>query len=354
MRILHLIHSTHVGGVEAAAAHLREQLTGRGRVQYRIAAFAAADPGRAALRADIVAAGLNSPLSVLQILRLLRRETPDMLVTSLWRSVAVGALARLLGGRTPWAIWVHNSHFTHPLDALVHRWALPRADLVLCDSIAARERLVVPVLSRTRTPTRASVALVRPDAAPLPTRTAEAPAPLAPLRLVTWGRIAAQKRLDQALEILAQLRAQSSTGAHLTVVGPDGGALAPLLAEIARLDLAEAVTLAGPARRPELARAAADADVFIQTSAYEGYAMAAHEALAAGMICLITPVGDLGADTCDGRDALHHDGDAARSAARLLALARDPEAWAEMSRRARAVRTTSMSEDFVAACEVLA
>lgn len=351
MRILHLIHSTHVGGVEAAAAHLREQLTDRGRVQYRIAAFAAADPGDAALRADLVAAGLNSPLSVLQILRLLRRETPDMLVTSLWRSVAVGALARLLGGRTPWAIWVHNSHFTHPLDALVHRWALPRADLVLCDSIAARERLVVPVLSRPRT--RASVALVRPDAAPLPTRTAEAPDPHAPLRLVTWGRIAAQKRLDQALAILAQLRAQSPAGAHLTVVGPDGGALAPLLAEIARLDLADAVTLAGPAHRPRLARAAADADVFIQTSAYEGYAMAAHEALAAGMICLITPVGDLGADTCDGRDALHHDGDAARSAARLLELARDRQAWAEMSRRARAVRTTSMSEDFVAACEVL-
>ncbi|GAB3179031.1 hypothetical protein GCM10027060_06090 [Nesterenkonia halophila] len=352
MRILHLIHSTHVGGVEAAAAHLREQLTGRGRVQYRIAAFAAADPGRAALRADMVAAGLNSPLSVLQILRLLRRETPDMLVTSLWRSVAVGALARLLGGRTPWAIWVHNSHFTHPLDALVHRWAMPRADLVLCDSIAARERLVVPVLSRSRT--RTNVALVRPDAAPLPVRAAEAPAPHTPLRLVTWGRIAAQKRLDQALAILAQLRAQSPAGAHLTVVGPDGGALATLLAEIARLDLADAVTLAGPAHRPGLARAAADADVFIQTSAYEGYAMAAHEALAAGMICLITPVGDLGADTCDGRDALHHDGDAARSAARLLALARDRQAWAEMSRRARAVRTTSMSEDFVAACEVLA
>lgn len=352
MRILHLIHSTHVGGVEAAAAHLREQLADGGRIQYRIAAFAAADPGDAALRADMVAAGLNSPLSVLQILRLLRRETPDLLVTSLWRSVAVGALARLLGTRTPWAIWVHNSHFTHLLDAVVHRWALPRADLVLCDSIAARERLVAPILSRSRT--RAGVALIRPDAAPLPVHGPQSPAAHAPLRLVTWGRIAAQKRLDQALEILVQLRAQSPAGAHLTVVGPDGGALAPLLAEIARLDLAEAVTLAGPARRPELARAAAEADVFIQTSAYEGYAMAAHEALAAGMICLLTPVGDLGADTCDGRDALHHDGDAARSAARLLALARDPQAWAEMSRQARAVRTTSMAEDFVAACEVLA
>ncbi|MFC7456038.1 glycosyltransferase family 4 protein [Brachybacterium sp. GCM10030267] len=352
MRILHLIHSTHVGGVESAAAHLREELADHERIQYRIAVLAAADPDQAVLTADVVGSGLNSPLSVLALLRQLRRWDPDVLVTSLWRSVAVGALARALGRRRPWAIWVHNSRFTQPVDRLVHHWALPRADLVLCDSIAARDLLAEPILRRAGA--RHPAVLVRPDAAPLPAHTAAAPALRAQLRLVTWGRIAPQKRLDVALGVLAQLREQSPAGAHLTIIGPDSGGLADLRAEITRRRLADAVTLTGPADRAAIARAAAEADVFIQTSEFEGYAMAAHEALAAGMVSLLTPVGDLASDTRDGDHALHHHGDAARSAARLLELAEDPAAWAEMSHRARHVRTTAMADEFAAACEVLA
>lgn len=346
MRVLHLIHSTHMGGVEAAAAHLRTELA-----DYRVAAFAAAPPGLAALRADVLARGLNTPGSVLALLRQLRQDTPDVLVTSLWRSIAVGGLARALGHRGPWAIWVHNSRFTNPVDHLVHRWALPRADLILCDSLAARDQLVSPLLDRAgaRTP----MMLVRPDASPLPDHPALPPHSDAPLRLVCWGRLAPQKRLDRALALLLALREKRPAGATLTLVGPDGGALTMLREEIIRLGLEDAVTLTGPGDRERIARAASAAHVFLQTSAYEGYAMAAHEALAAGMVCVLTPVGDLAVDTHDGYDAIHHYGDPTATAERLLALAADPRAWAELSRRARGVRTTSMAEEFTAACRSL-
>lgn len=362
MKVLHLIHGTAVGGVETAAAHLQATLRGSARpvaieapeeqkaeeIDYRVAALEASPPEDAALEADVVGSGVNSPRSAVRILALIRRHRPDVLVTSLWRSMALGYLARLVGWRGTWAIWVHNSRFTNPVDRLVHRWTLPRADLILCDSIAAREELVDPMLCDlgAETPT----VLVRPDASALLSGPRERPVAEEPLHLVSWGRIAPQKRLDRALDLLAELDARRPAGARLTLVGPDGGSLGALREEITARGLTDRVRIFGTMDREGLAEVVATSDVFVLTSAFEGYGMSAHEALAAGFVSVLSPVGDLAADTHDGRDTLHFCGDAARAVDRLLALEADPAAWSALACRAREVRTTSMTGDFVRAC----
>lgn len=364
MKVLHLIHTTAVGGVETAAAHLREVLGDRARadaaepdggigseeVSYRVAALAAAPAAEAALEADVIGTGVNSPRSALRMLTMIRRHQPDVLVTSLWRSMALGYLARALGWRGTWAVWVHNSRFTNPLDRLVHRWTLPRADLILCDSIAAREELVNPMLSDLDADTPTT--LVRPDAPALPQGPHEVPSAEAPLRLVSWGRIAPQKRLERALDLVAELDARRPGGARLTLVGPDGGALASLREQIDARGLGEQVEILGPKDRSGLAEIVAASDVFVLTSGFEGFGMSAHEALAAGFVSILSPVGDLASDTVDGRDTLHYCGDAARTARRLLELEADPVAWRTMSDHARAVRSTSMTCEFVRACQL--
>lgn len=353
MKVLHLIHTTHVGGVEAAAAHLRvlcgAAADGRrgspsGPIEYRIAAFAAAPVDRAALEADVAGGGLWSPAAWLRLLRLARADRDDLLITSLWRSAAVAATARLLGRRGRWAIWVHNTRYTHPVDRAVHHWCIPRADLVLCDSAAARDQLVSPVLEQSRA--LVPVQVVRPNAAPLPLDPAGPPGEAEPLHLVFWGRLAPQKRLERVLDLLLELQARRPGGARLSLVGPDGGDRERLRGLIDQRGLGGSVDLTGAADRTRLARIASAAHVFVQLSEFEGYAMSAHEALAAGMVSVLTPVGDLAADTTDGHDALHHHGDAARTAERLLALAADPAAWEGMARRARAVRSGSMLAEF--------
>ncbi|MDO5662730.1 MAG: glycosyltransferase, partial [Brachybacterium sp.] len=179
MRILHLMHSTAVGGVESAVARLRTDLAAREHaadhsarasgdpstpVEYRVGVLADAEDGRRALEADAIGGGMNSPLAALRLLRTMRRHRPDVLVTSLWRAVALGLLGRRR--TTAWIVWVHNTRYTHALDALVHRLALPRADVVLCDSHAAAEEIVLPTLAGHAT--APPVLLVRPEAAPLP------------------------------------------------------------------------------------------------------------------------------------------------------------------------------------------
>lgn len=354
MRVLHLIHTTHVGGVEMAAAHLRQQLDGAtGQpLAYRVAAFEAAPEQGAALTADIVAGSLNSPLSWMRLLGTLRRAPHDILITSLWRSMALAGIGRALGRRTPWAVWVHNSRFTNPIDRLVHRWTLPRADVILADSVAARDELVQPLLRRAKATT--PIMLVRPDAPQLPLLMRTPPSPQDPLRLVSWGRIAPQKRLPAVIDVLAELNERWPGGASLDLLGPDGGALTAVRERIEDHGLVEQVTIHGPANREQIASIAHRAHVFVQLSQFEGYAMSAHEALAAGMICLLTPVGDLAADTRDGYEALHHHGDARDSAERLVRLAGDAGRWVRMSQRAREARSTSMLEEFTRACRALA
>lgn len=361
MKILHLIHQTSFGGVEAAAEELRLAI-GSGRpaatgdhpaidgaddVSYRVAALSRAE--HEVVHADVAGAGVNSPRAALLLLREIRRERPDVLVTSLWRTLALGLLARALSPGTVWIVWVHLSRYTNWLDRAMHRLAMPRADAIVCDSEAAYEQLIRPELARlgTTVPFR----IVRPEAAPLSLRPKNH-APLAdePVRLVFWGRVARQKRLDLALDLVAELCRIRPGGAELTIIGPDSGQLAQLDAQAQRLGIAPRITCLPPADHQQIAQVASEADAFVQLSDAEGFARSAHEALGSGLICVLTPVGDLAHDTCDGVDALHHDGDIPSTARRLVALLKDDTARRHMSEQARTTVGAGFVESFIREC----
>lgn len=81
--------------------------------------------------------------------------------------------------------------------------------------------------------------------------------------------------------------------------------------------------------------------------------MSAHEAIAAGMISVLTPVGELAADTEDGATCLHHHGDLTETARRLVELVADPEAFARMARTARESASDDFALAFTEACRAL-
>lgn len=359
LTVLHLIHETSFGGVEAAAENLRRTFgsgrpasSARAELQYRVAALEASADAISVVRPDIAGRSVNSPLSALRLLREVRREKPDVLITSLWRAVALGPLASMLSPRTRWAIWVHLPRYTHRLDRLVHHWCLPRADMVLSDAEATYTTLVQGELARAgrSVPHR----VVRPAAGTLALEhEAVPPAPGEPLRLVFWGRMARQKRLDLAIDLVAELGRQHPGGADLLIIGPDAGQHQVLLDHASRRGLTDRVRFEPPMDREGLAREAASAHAFVQLSDAEGFAMSAHEAIAAGMISVLTPVGELAADTEDGATCLHHHGDLTETARRLVELVADPEAFARMARTARESASDDFALAFTEACRAL-
>lgn len=360
LRVLHLIHETSFGGVEAAAENLRRTL-GSGRptsspqsgIHYRVAALEASPENVAAVRPDIAGRSVNSPLAALRLLKEVRREQPDVLVTSLWRAVALGLFSRVLSPRTRWAIWVHLPRYTHQLDRLVHRWCLPRADMVLSDAEATYTTLVRGELARAGR----SVAhrVVKPAAGPLPLdHRADPPARDEPLRLIYWGRMARQKRLDLAIDLVHELDHLHPGGAELLIIGPDAGERDSLIEHAAKQHLADRIHIEGPLDRQGLARHAANAHAFVQLSDAEGFAMSAHEAIEAGLVSVLTPVGELAADTDDGTNCIHHHGSIPDTARRLVALVGDPEAFARMSQAARDSPDDAFISAFTEACRAMA
>lgn len=361
LHVLHLIHTTAFGGVESSAENLRRTLEAPSagtRPRYRIAALAAAPERLQAVRAHVVGSGVNSPLSALRMLREVRASRPDVLVTSLWRAVALGAAARMLrvSRRTRWAIWVHLPRYTNPLDRLVHTWCLPRADAVICDSEATAAQLVRPALARSGR--GVPVHIVQPAAVALngssSSSVRDAPRPDEPLRLAFWGRLARQKRLDLVVGLLARVREIRDAGAELTLIGPDAGERAALDQQIRDAGLGDSVHFLDPMDREQLSEEIARTHVFVQLSDSEGFAMSAHEALASGLVCVLTPVGQLAADTSDGQDCIQHHGDLDTTARRLVDLAAAPESFRAMGERARTAGAADAVSEFVEACKVIA
>jgi glycosyltransferase involved in cell wall biosynthesis len=95
--------------------------------------------------------------------------------------------------------------------------------------------------------------------------------------LVAVGRLAAQKNYPLVLRVMERL-----DKAMLLIAG-DGPLRGELAATIARRGLGEKVRLLGPVFRPEIPDLLSAADVFIQTSIYEGQSNSVLEALHAAL-----------------------------------------------------------------------
>jgi glycosyltransferase involved in cell wall biosynthesis len=109
------------------------------------------------------------------------------------------------------------------------------------------------------------------------------------LRLIYIGRLAPAKGLDETIEGL-RLAKQRGIGARLVIAG-SGPEEARLRGLVREASLANEVTFAGAAYGDDKARLLAEADVLMLPSYSEGLPYALLEAMAAGVVPLVTPVG---------------------------------------------------------------
>lgn len=280
--------------------------------------------------------------------RLIRTQ-PDLVILSLWRAVIVGGLARLRGCRAPMVLFLHNARDAHVLDKFVTRLALRWVNAVWADSsITLSERLPNPPLMPKRV---ISYLLDRHE----PVRNAQPdPKP----DMIFWGRLTSQKDPLRMLALFALLHALRPE-ATLTVIGPDGGLEASLRAEIVRRGLKQAVTLTGPLPPKEIVPLAARASFYLQTSRYEGMALSVMEAMQAGLVPVVVPVGEISRYTADGRNAIWIGGtpsvDDHLAVMRIQEALDQPAIWREL--RAEAIGSSAhqplYSDDLIDACAEL-
>lgn len=344
IRVAHIVHDQGIGGVEIAVDRLRHDLPPE--VDYRVATLARPRDG-AFGAPEAHGTGLNDPRSVLALVRWVRRTRPDVLVVSLWRSVIVGIIVRLLPGRPAVAVFLHATEYKNRLDGIAHRIGLRLADAVLTDSAATRDRFV------TRVP-RFGVQVVPLVTALTPSiRRPVAARDRSAVRLVFWGRLAREKRIDRAVDLVVELR--RSVPVTLTLIGPDDGCRDLIIERATRLGVSDAIRLVGPVPWEELPAHAGDAAFFVQLSDFEGMAMAVIEAMSLGLVPVVTPVGEIPQYTREGETAIIWR-DAPQCAREVLGLWTDEDRLEAASRAARAtwVGAPSLADGFETAVRSIA
>lgn len=327
-RVIHLIPHMGIGGVEVAAASMaRVDLPD---LQFRVMPLLPA-PGL----------GLAAQLSaLLRGVMTLRRDPPDLLIVSLWRSYLVALILKLLHPRQRIVLFVHSTIEMHLPDRWLTRLVYRLSDAVWADcsaSLAARlprqaqGRIISYRIERwERLPARSP----RPD-------------------FIFWGRLSPLKRLDRALRIFAGVRGVSGA-ATLLLIGPDDGQEADLRRLAADLGVADAVRFAGPADPAGIREQAAAASWFLLTSEAEGMAAAVVEAMQLGLVPVVTPVGEVARYARHGENAVVIASEE-QAVADIVALLSNPARYAALADRAVAEwqDQPTYREAVLAACRAL-
>ena len=283
-KVVHLIPYDAVGGVETAARTMWHMA--RGRLQYEVVYVF---PNEIAASPRSV---LFNPISIFRCVAKMIRDPVDIVVMSLWRSALVGIIYKIIRPNTKIVLFLHNTRDAHFID-----WAITRSAAALATEIWADASSTLS----TRMPsikTRGRVISYLPEHI----------VALPPIGKVTptfifWGRLVAQKRLDRALRIFAEIW-RSRKDATFTIVGPDGGELAALNDIVSELGIGAAVSFLGPKSIDEIKYIAVGKAFYFQTSDFEGMGLSVVEAMQLGLVPIVTGVGEIGKYCHSGENAI--------------------------------------------------
>lgn len=335
MRILYLINSVEGGGAELPVPRIARALSHHG-ANMRVFALTRRD-GRAldafkkaGLPCTVREGGRKDHAAAYRwVGEILRQERPDVLWTSLSRATILGqrAAARL---RIPVVSWQHAAYLK-PGSAFLLRYQQRMTSLWIADSERVSE------LTARRLRVEPNRLLTWPIFAADSCATWATPWDgHEPLRIGSLGRLHPIKGYDvlaEAISLLDRGGFRAPVEWVVTVAG-DGPERERLLKIIDGASHAR-IHLAGYVSEPTSFLAGLHA--YVQPSRSEGFCIAAHEAMQAGLPVLASAVGGLTHSVRVGRTGwLVAPGDASRLADGLAAMLSDPSRLALMGSAGRA------------------
>lgn len=258
----------------------------------------------------------------------LRRWRPTVLWTSLSRATIIGILLGTFRC-IPVVSWQHNIYLK-PGNTFVLRLLQPLARLWIADS----QSVAALTAQRLRVPHGRLMTW------PIFSADADAPATSVwrqgeVLRLGSLGRLHPAKGYDVLIRALAQLDVEGFTPAVPFEVHIAGdGALRDELEAMAQAAGVRTIRFTGYASNP--AAFLASLHAYVQPSRHEGFCIAAHEAMQAGLPVIASATGEMSFDITDGVDGyLVPPGNTADLARALAKVLSNPERLHAMGLAAR-------------------
>jgi glycosyltransferase involved in cell wall biosynthesis len=345
MKIVHVVESLDIGGLEKVVIALAAWQRSRGHASRIVCLF-----HEGALAAEARATGLSvqavnkRPGFDLAALRTLRRDLAEGATEVVHTHNPVAHYYAAAGISRLGARQLVNTR--HGMGAardsrqlrLLYRAALLKTGKVVAVCHAARERFVrtgtVPAALATVIPNGVAIERIAPRSADARTHLLrQLGLPEGTLLLGTVGRLNAVKDHATLLRSVAQLRA-GGRAVDLLVIG-DGELRSALETQARSLQLGSCVHFMG--MRADVGRLLAGLDLFVLSSLTEGYSLALVEAATAALPIVATQVGGNADIVQHGATGLLVPAsDAAALAAAITGLDDDPELRARMGQAGRA------------------
>ncbi|WP_146490022.1 glycosyltransferase family 4 protein [Vibrio sp. T20] len=296
MKVLHIINRMEVGGVEVGAINLLQNVNG---FEYTLLAVR----GGEQQLVDSIENASNGKLVVcngfFDSYKAIKRESPDIIVSSLWRSHIVSIFYKILNWSVERIHFVHNTRFAHSVDKIVTKLSVRFANDLFCDSDIslcwAKENLTI----------RKGV---RGNVLPMCISFSKGKREFSAneFTFVYVGRYCTQKNLKLALEFISKLR-ERGVLATFDLFGRDDGELENLIDEARYLGIEQYVSFYESVNPFEVEDTLRKYNYYLQTSTYEGMAISVYQSIINGLLPVITPVGETKNYTKDRHNSFHLD-----------------------------------------------
>jgi glycosyltransferase involved in cell wall biosynthesis len=334
--------------ISGVTTHLNCLLGSRLASRFELVHFQVGSEGRNEGAAGRLARLLASPFTLAAtILRLnagLVHINSSLNAKAYWRDLAYLLVARLCGASVLYQ--VHGGR----LDEFAPRGlaaAFVSASLRLADAVVVLSRAQLAVFRQRLSGHAVDVVANGIDCAPYMRCNRAAPEPAQPLRIIYIGRLAPGKGLVETIEAMRIVRLRG-VSARLVLAG-SGPEEARLRRHAREAGLLREVAFVGPAWGAHKAELLSQADVLVLASYAEGLPYSLLEAMAAGVVPIVTPVGAIPDVVTEGEQGVFvapRDADAIAQA--IARLAADRAALARMSAAGRACVSAGYSLERVA------
>lgn len=265
LSIAHIVPSLVTGGVEVAIAKSFNAL--RKQLDYRV--YYVKTPGPLQLK--------QKPAWKLLFDLIVRRRKVHVVVTSLWAAHPFGYLARCMGAK--WVVFFHSSGISHRLERFVFSVAWQRADMRLVDSIECGTSMSSLFGYRQWH----AINYLFPSASQPETWKNRN------IDIVFVGRPVPVKRLDL---VVALVKAYAALQHDFRAVFAISGPPPECVNNLAKLYPAS-VDILVDVPNTEVQGLLASSRFYVLLSDYEGFSMATAEAVLAGAVPVVRPVGEI-------------------------------------------------------------
>jgi glycosyltransferase involved in cell wall biosynthesis len=351
VKVTHVITGLNTGGAETMLYRL---LLHTDRATYESEVVSMTDIGAIgekikalgiSVRALGMRRGVPNPLGVLQLVRWLNQDPPDVVQSWMYQADLVGGLAAKLAGSMPVAWGIHNAYLDPRSIKRIKLWTVRACtwssrwlpSRIVCCSEASREvhaRLGYPKKKLLVIPNGSDLAAFRPDPEARLSVCEELDLPVETPLIGLVARFDLPKDHRSFVEAAGVLHARMPE-AHFILCGDGITWENPQLADwIDAAGVRSRFHLLG--RRPDVPRLSAALDVATSSSAFsEAWPLAVGEAMACGVPCAVTDVGDSAVIVGDtGRVVPPKDSQALADAWHEL-LTLDPDERARLGQAAR-------------------